>query len=121
MITKTAGTLLRPPLTAIQTVEQARAAHLEKGTPPPEEVPPDVAREVIHAHMDRHYRDNLDQPIPALKGKTTRQAVKTAAGRTLAREWPLLLATGTTRADAGPMSGYDFGWIWDKLGLSRET
>lgn len=97
MLTKAAGALLRPPLMAIQTVEQARAAHLEKGTSPTEEVPPDIAREVIHAHMDRHYRDTLDQPIPALKGKTPRQAVKTAAGRRLVREWLLLLETGTTR------------------------
>lgn len=120
MITKAAGALLRPPLVAIQTVEQARAAHLETGSPPPEQVPPDIAREVVHAQMDRHYRDSLDQPIPALKGKTPRQSVKTAAGRELVRAWLLLLETGTMRADAGAMAEYDFGWMWDELGLTRD-
>lgn len=70
--------------------------------------------------MDRHYRDSLDQPIPALKGKTPRLSVKTAAGRELVRAWLLLLETGTMRADAGAMAGYDFGWMWDELGLTRD-
>lgn len=120
MIRKATGALLRPPLTAIQTFEQARAAHRETGSPPREEVPPDIAREVVHAQMDRHYRDSLDQPIPALKGKTPRQSVKTAAGRELVRAWLLLLETGTMRADAGAMAEYDFGWMWDELGLTRD-
>ena len=83
MISKATGGLLRPPLMAIQTFDQAMAAHLDKASPPQAEIPPEVARAVVHAQMDRHYRETLDQPIPALKGKTPRQAVKTAAGRKL--------------------------------------
>lgn len=67
--------------------------------------------------MDRHYRETLDQPIPALKGKTPRQAVKTAAGRKLVIDWLTLLETGTANVDAGAMAGYDFGWMWVELGL----
>jgi hypothetical protein len=81
MIRKATGALLRPPLTAIQTFEQARAAQAASAPGPQDDIPPDVARAVIHAHMDRHYRETLDQPIPALKGKTPRHSVKTAAGR----------------------------------------
>jgi len=120
MIGKAAGTLLRPPLTAIQTLDQARAAHLDKAPAPLEEIPAEAAREVIHVHMDRHYRDTLDQPIPILKGETPRQAVKTAAGRKLVVEWLRLLETGTARADAGAMGGYDFGWMWEELDLPRQ-
>lgn len=117
LITKAAGGLLRPPLMAIQTFDQAMAAHREKAPPPQAEIPPEVARAVVHAQMDRHYRETLDQPIPALKGKTPRQAVKTVAGRKLVIDWLTLLETGTARADAGAMAGYDFGWMWEELGL----
>ena len=120
MIGKATGTLLRPPLTAIQTLDQARAAHLNEAPAPLEEIPAEAAREVVHAHMDRHYRDTLDQPIPMLKGKSPRQAVRTAAGRKLVVEWLRLLETGTARADVGSMGGYDFGWMWDELGLPRQ-
>lgn len=117
MISKAAGGLLRPPLMAIQTFDQAMAAHRERASPPQGEIPPEVAREVVHAQMDRHYRETLDQPIPALNGKTPRQAVKTADGRNLVVDWLTLLETGTARADAGAMAGYDFGWMWEELGL----
>jgi hypothetical protein len=120
MIRKATGALLRPPLTAIQTFEQARAAHAANAPAPQDDIPPDVARAVIHAHMDRHYRDTLDQPIPALKGKTPRQAVQTAAGRKRVTEWLRLLESGSAGPEAGPMAGYDFGWIWTELGLTRD-
>lgn len=117
MISKAAGSLLRPPLMAIQTFDQAMAAHRAKASPRQAEIPPEVAGAVVHAQMDRHYRETLDQPIPALKGKTPRQAVKTAAGRKLVIDWLTLLETGTARADAGAMTGYDLGWMREELGL----
>lgn len=120
MIGKATGALLRPPLTAIQTVDQARAAHVESAPSATEEIPPEIAQEVVHAHMTRHYRDTLDQPIPALQGKTPRQAIKTAAGRKRVADWLTLLEAGSSHAGAGPMAGYDFGWMWEELGLVRE-
>jgi uncharacterized protein (DUF2384 family) len=120
MIGHAAGALLRPPLTAIQTFEQARAAHAGKAPAPQDDIPPDIARDVIHAHMDRHYRETLDQPVPALRGKTPRQSVKTAAGRKLVTDWLRLLESGSARPEAGPMAGYDFGWMWTELGLTRD-
>lgn len=120
MISKATGALLRPPLMAIQTVDQARAAHVESTPSAIEEIPPELVQEVVHAHMTRHYRDTLDQPIPALQGKTPRQAIKTAAGRKRVVEWLALLEAGSSHAGAGPMAGYDFGWIWEELGLVRE-
>ncbi|TGD41513.1 DUF2384 domain-containing protein [Pseudotabrizicola sediminis] len=121
LIKMATGALLRLPLTAIQTFDQASAEHSEKGPPPPEEIPPEIAREVVYAHMNRHYRETLDQPIPELKGKTPRQAVKTAAGRKLVMDWLTLLETGTARADSEAMAGYDFGWMWEELGVKRES
>ena len=120
MIVNATGAALRPPLTVIQTFEQARAAHATKAPAPQDEIPPEVARKVIHAQMERHYRETLDHPIPALKGKTPRQAVKTAVGRKLVADWLRLLESGSARPEAGAMAGYDFGWMWTELGLTRD-
>ena len=120
MIGKATGALLRPPLTAIQTVDQARAAHVESTPSATDEIPPEIAQEVVHSHMTRHYRETLDQPIPALKGKTPRQAVKTTAGRKRVVDWLTLLETGSSHAGAGAMTGYDFTWMWDELGVTRD-
>ncbi|PZX36246.1 hypothetical protein LY56_03504 [Roseinatronobacter thiooxidans] len=70
--------------------------------------------------MNRHYRETLDQPIPVLKGKTPRQAVKTAAGRKLVANWLRLLESGTARPEAATMAGYDFGWMWKEPGLTQD-
>jgi hypothetical protein len=64
----------------------------------------------INTHVERHYRETLDRPILALKGKTPRQAVKTAAERDWSQtgcgcskapahgrrqaQWPDMISTG---------------------------
>ena len=42
---------------------------------------PDEAQQLALEFKQRHYRDWLDQPIPALAGKTPREATRTAKGR----------------------------------------
>ncbi len=44
------------------------------------EAPPEAAQLVLDL-KERHYADWLDQPLPALKGKTPREAAQSAAGR----------------------------------------
>ncbi len=51
-----------------------------KTAPRPPSIPPEV-REALRAHKQRLLEDWLDQPIPALKDRTPRQAVRTKAGR----------------------------------------
>ena len=45
------------------------------------DIPPNQARAIVHAHLDRHYRQTLDEPIPALGGLTPRQAARSKADR----------------------------------------
>ena len=47
----------------------------------PDDLPPGVANQLILEFKDKHYADWADQPLPALKGLTPRQAVGTRAGR----------------------------------------
>ena len=82
LVIEAAGDLLKRPLTTIRTVEQMMAEERrERPSEGADEIPPEIARQIIHEHMDRHYRATLDQPVPALGGKTPRQAVRSAAGR----------------------------------------
>jgi hypothetical protein len=48
--------------------------------PIPEDEIPEEVRKAIEEKIKNHYIDWLDSPIPALKNKTPRQAVKTAKG-----------------------------------------
>ena len=68
-------------------------------------------------HLDQHYRETLDAPIPALGGKSPRQAVRTAAGRAKVIDWLKLLENHSAKHDDGPIAEYDFGWMWAELGL----
>jgi hypothetical protein len=56
--------------------EEPRAAGADPG-----EIPPEVRQRLITEFMERHFAKWLDMELPALAGRTPREAVKTAAGR----------------------------------------
>jgi len=117
LVTKAAGERLKRPLTRIRTVEQMMA---EEGSERPregaDEIPPQIARQITHDYLDKHYRETLDAPVPALGGKSPRQAVRSAAGREKVLEW-LKLIENRSAQDDGAIGEYDFGWMWAELGL----
>ena len=60
----------------------------------------------------------LDQPIPALGGKAPRAAAKTPKGREKVAAWLKALENHSAKRPAGdPIGGYDFGWMWQELGV----
>lgn len=115
-----AGEILRRPLTTIRTVEQMMAQkHDEQRQDDADEIPPEIARQIAHDFMDNHYRETLDTPIPALGGKSPRQAVRSAAGREKVIEWLKVLENRSARHQDDPIAEYDFGWMWAELGLQE--
>ncbi|MBI1360338.1 MAG: hypothetical protein GC155_08650 [Alphaproteobacteria bacterium] len=115
-----AGKLLGRPLTTIRTVEQMLAEkHDAQRQDEADEIPPEIARQVARDYLDNHYRETLDAPIPALGGKSPRQAVRSAAGREKVIEWLKVLENRSARHDDGPIAEYDFGWMWAELGLQE--
>ena len=120
LIGAAAGDLLRPPLTAIRTVEQMRGDQRRDGPgEAADEIPPEIARQLMQDHMDKHYRETLDAPIPALGGKSPRQAVRTVAGRDKVIDWLKMLENRSAGHGEGPIAEYDFGWMWGELGLEE--
>jgi hypothetical protein len=84
-----------------------------------DEIPPDIARQLMRDHLDKHYRETLDGPIPALGGKSPRQAVRTAAGRDKVIDWLKMLENRSAGHGEGPLAEYDFSWMWAELGLQE--
>ena len=118
LIDAAAGDLLKSPLTTIRTVDQMRADQRRDGpSEETDEIPPEIARQLMRDHLDKHYRETLDAPIPALGGKSPRQAVRTAAGREKVIEWLKMLENRSAGHGEGPIAEYDFGWMWVELGL----
>jgi hypothetical protein len=82
--------VVKAPLTAMQTPEQAMAEHAAAGDdhPPPEPpLPPEEMAALLHEVEDRHCREILSQPIPMLDGKSPKQAVRSKAERQKVVEW----------------------------------
>lgn len=120
LISAAAGDLLRSPLTTIRTVDQMRAEQRQDGPREAvDEIPPEIARQLMRDHLDKHYRETLDAPIPVLGGKSPRQTVRTTAGREKVIEWLKMLENGSAGHGEGPIAEYDFGWMWVELGLQE--
>jgi hypothetical protein len=118
LIGAAAGDLLRSPLTTIRTVDQMRAdQRRDMQGEAADEIPPEIARQLMRDHLDKHYRETLDAPIPALGGKSPRLAVQTRAGRDKVIDWLKMLENRSAGHGEGPIAEYDFGWMWSELGL----
>ena len=115
------GGLVSAPLVERQTLEQALLDEREHGsgslTP---EIPSDVRRQIIHDAMDRHYRAQFNQPVPALGNISPRKAARSKRGREKLIAWLKLLENQTAKHDTNdPMASYDFKWMWQELGVSH--
>ena len=115
------GKLIGPALISHEDIEQAMAKSRGRPSSDKDEIPPEIAAQVIQKYMDDHYRRTLDEPVPALDGKTPRQAVKTKKGRIKVIEWLKLLENSESRrAAAQGQTPYDTSWIWRELKLAEE-
>ena len=108
--------LVGPPLAERIDLERMLAA--ERPAPEPSGLPPEDERALVRQGLDDHYRRVLDQPIPALGGKSPRAAAKTPKGREKVAAWLKVLENHSAKRPAGdPIGGYDFGWMWQELGV----
>ncbi|CAN5878270.1 hypothetical protein BH23GEM9_BH23GEM9_08520 [soil metagenome] len=96
-----------------QAVAEAQA----RPGPREPEVPPEIAGPAIREVMDRHYRTWPDDHLPALGGRTPREAVRDVDSRRAVVE---LLNTFEAAERRRPEAlRYDFDWIREELGLGR--
>ncbi|MGI6856459.1 hypothetical protein [Mesorhizobium sp. 1B3] len=115
MITAALGDLVGVPLTEIRTIEQLMAekpVQQRKSSHDPD-MPPEIAEEIAQAYLDRHYRETLDVPVPALGNISPRNAIKSASGRKNVSQWLKYLENQSERTNGT----YDFRWMWKELGI----
>jgi hypothetical protein len=112
--------LVSTPLIERQTLDQAMAEHRTDGSAPVSSgLPPDEERRLIHAQLDTHYRQRLDEPVPMLGDISPRKATKTAKGRAKIASWLKFLENRAAQQDPGdPMADYDLTWLWQELGVA---
>lgn len=116
--------LIGQPLTKVQTPEQLMADEPVRQTAgggrAADTIDPEIAAGIMRDYFDRHYRQCLDEPIPALDGKTPRQCIGSKKGREQVIEWLKYLENHELRrAAAKGTAPYDFGWMWEELKLAK--
>jgi hypothetical protein len=108
--------LVGSPLTERTDLEQMLAT--ERPPPEPSGLSPKDERALLRQTLEDHYRHILDQPLPALGGKSPRTAATTPKGREKVVAWLKTLENHSAKRPAGdPIGEYDFGWMWRELGV----
>ena len=86
----------------------------------PNDIPIEVQQQFYATFMERHCREWLTEKIPALDGKTPKQAIRSKHGREQVKE---LLKSFENMEEHNKKAGkpyYDLSWMWDELGIDRE-
>ncbi len=120
LIEEAAGEAVRFRATRYEDVERALEKRRASPEPrPAERVPPEVEARIVGEFYEQHYRDWLDQPVPALGNRTPRHAarLKTMRPRLIALLKEFENRSERMRREERP--AYDFGWMWKALGLER--
>jgi len=112
--------LVGKPLIEARTVAQLMASRpAGKSKALSSGLSPDEERAVVHATLDQHYMNLLDEPVPMLGDITPHQAAKTAKGREKLAAWLKFLENAAARDGRGsPLADYDLSWMWEKLGVT---
>ncbi|MCA6115450.1 hypothetical protein J6524_11155 [Bradyrhizobium sp. WSM 1738] len=120
MLSAMLGERLGQPSVETKTVEQMLASR-DAHAPQELDLSEEEHRAIIHQTMDRHYRETLDEPVPALGNKSPRAAVKTKSGRAKVVDWLKMMENRTAKAgESNPaMASYSFDWIWVELGVAE--
>ena len=117
--------LIGPAPSKLQTPEQLMAENetRQQGDnyrQPVDSIDPEIAAEIIQNTMDQHYRQCLDEAIPALDNKTPRQCARSKKGREKVIEWLKHLENNELRRTARQgQTPYDSRWMWDELKLGK--
>jgi hypothetical protein len=119
LIAPVLGSLVGESVVETRAIAELMASRPERK---PEALPsalsPDEGRAVLRAHMDLYYKNLLDVPVPILGNVTPRRAARSAMGRQKLVAWLKLLENSSAKhGETSGTAGYDFLWMWEKLGV----
>lgn len=111
------GRLVEEPLTE-RINPDADETHCE--LPRPAGLSPDQQKTLVSQALDDHYRRVVDEPVPALGGRSPRAAARTPKGREKVAAWLKTLENRAARQPPDdPIANYDFSWMWRELGVEE--
>ena len=89
------------------------------GQAAPGPMAPDEA-EAATAFLEQYYRSWLDEPIPALGGRTPRHAAKLKTQRPVLVSLLKYIEGGMFRQEAAGQPRIDLSFLWTELGITRD-
>lgn len=93
-------------------------ADADEGAGAPRRRPGKVERELMARHLEAYYRSWIDEPIPALGGRTPRAAAQDFEGRQQLVSLLRYMENMQARASRD-VQRYEFGALWRALGIER--
>ena len=120
-IERLAGTAVRRGLATHQDLAQAQAMREQLDEAPSPGPSPPEAEDLVLEHYERHYASWLDEEIPALDGRTPRQAARSAKLRPRLIDLIKGLEHMYTSSLARGQVGYDPMWMWEEIGLAEAS
>ena len=114
LLESTLQSLIKHRMDAVQSLESMMEEQEKaKSKRVDDEIPPEIKHALLKDMYDKHYREWLDCPIPALGGKSPRKAIRSKEGRKrvedLLREMEYLHNEGDFE--------YDISWVRRELKL----
>jgi hypothetical protein len=108
--------LVGPPL--IEHAGPEEMSDDRQAPPAPSGLSPAEERALVLRTLDEHYRRVLDEPVPALGGRSPRAVARTPKGREKVAAWLKTLENHAAHRPAeDPIGSYDFTWMWRELGV----
>ncbi|MEW6745960.1 MAG: hypothetical protein AB1486_24740 [Planctomycetota bacterium] len=130
LIERLAGTAIRHRETTHedvrhQVMEEATARMLGQSNlseqPDADELDPDINEALMLQYYSTHYRNWVDEPVPALDGQTPREAAKSSDLRPRVEELIRDLERMYEQALKCGEPAYDPSWMWEELELAADT
>lgn len=90
----------------------------DRGESDDDPIPREIQEELVLDHLSGHYRAWVDEPVPALDGKTPRAAAGIPAYQPRVAELIRGLEGMYQDALRGDQPAYDPTWMWEELGLA---
>ena len=113
------------PWQAVEERREKQAARGARGGARPKRssrsgIPAVEEARIVGEYYEKHYREWVDHPLPALNGRTPREAARLKSQRAKVVQLLKHLEHGSERQQDAGEPTYDFSWMWKELGVDRE-
>ena len=117
LVEKHAGAWLRHLGDTFTSLDELKRRAGEAAPPRDSGLPPEVERDLLLKLKTEHYARWVDEPLPALDGRTPREAMGSASGRRAVEDLLRLLENGEERARLSGDVAYDVAELRRLLGM----